>query len=87
MDFFYHCPSITAKVSVEFVDNNGPNFVFFDRVNVGSEDLQGIFSGPHSDLAVNISPEQTHPAFPPTGLAFWVTTSPERKVRQETSQI
>ena len=83
MDFFYHFPSITAEVSVAFSDGHDSDTVFFDRVNVGSDDLKGISSRPFSDLAVNITPEQIHPAFPPTGLAFWVEP-PERKVRRET---
>lgn len=86
MDFFYHCPSITAEVSVEFVDGCEPDLVFFDRVDVGSEDLKGIFPVPLSDPAVNITPEQIHPALPPTGLAFWATPS-ERKVGQETHPL
>jgi hypothetical protein len=86
MDFFYHHPSITTKVSIGLVNNYEPNFAFFDRVSVGSEDLKRIFSGPLSDLAVNITPEPLHPAFPPTGLVFWVAP-PERKVRQGASPI
>jgi hypothetical protein len=86
MDFFYHHPSITTKVSVEFVDNYELKFVFFDRVSIGSEDLKGIFPGPLSNLAINITPEPLHPAFPPTGLAFWVAPL-ERKVRQKPSPI
>lgn len=86
MDFFYHHPPITTKVSLGFVDNYEPNFTFFDRVSVGSEDLKGIFPSPLSDLAVNITPEPLHPAFPPTGLLFWVAP-PERKVRREASPI
>ena len=86
MDFFYHHPSITTRISVGFVDNYEPNFEFFDRVSIGSEDLRGIFPGSLSDLAVNITPEPLHPAFPPTGLVFWVAP-PERKVRQDPSII
>ncbi|KAF9646869.1 AAA-domain-containing protein [Thelephora ganbajun] len=69
MDFFYHYPSITIKVSVEIVDDG-----FFDHVNIGSEDLKGLCSGPLSDLAVSITPEPMHPAFPPTGLTCWVAS-------------
>lgn len=79
MDFFYHYPSITTKVSVEFIDNYDPNLVFFDYVNVGSEDLKGISPGSLSNFAVNIIPKSIHPAFPSTGLVFWVAP-PERKV-------
>jgi hypothetical protein len=86
MDFFYHFPSITTKVSVGFVDGYEPDTAFFDRVNFGSEDLKEIFPGPLSDLAVSIASEQTHPAFPPAGLAFWVEP-PERKVRTKTLPI
>ena len=71
MDFFHHYPSIVTQVSVEIVDED-PNPLFFDRVNIGSEDLKRLFSGSLSDLAVNITPEHVHPAFPPTGLVCWV---------------
>lgn len=82
MDFFYHHPSITAKVSVETVDDDGQNSSFFDRVNIGSEDLKRICPGPLLDLAVNISPDPVHPAFPPHGLACWVVPHDD-KVRRE----
>jgi hypothetical protein len=81
MDFFYHCPPITTTVSVEFTDNVEPNLAFFDRVDIGSEDLKGLFPRPPSDFAVTITPEPTHPAFPPSGLAFWVAPH-DSKVRQ-----
>ena len=83
MDFFYHYPPITTKVSVEITDDNEPSSRFFDCVNVGSEDLKRLFPGLLSDLAVNITPEPAHPAFPPTGLTCWVAPH-DSKVRQET---
>ena len=83
MDFFYHYPSITAKVSVEIVDDNEPNPLFFDHVNVGSEDLKRLFPGPLSDLAVGITPDPAHPAFPPDGLTCWVAPH-DNRVRKET---
>lgn len=86
MDFFYHCPSITTKVSVGFVNNWESNFVFFDHINIGSEDLKRILPGLLSDLAVNVSPEPIHPAFPSAGLAFWVAP-PEGKVSQASPLI
>lgn len=72
MDFFYHCPSITSQVSVDIAEYNEPNPLFFDLVNIGSEDLKRLFPGPPSDLAVCITPEPAHPAFPSTGLTCWV---------------
>jgi hypothetical protein len=86
MDFFYNYHSITTQVSVDIVDDNEPNPLFFDCVNIGSEDLKKLFPGPPSDLAVSITPELTHPAFPPTGLTCWVAPH-NSKVRQETSII
>jgi len=85
MDFFYHHPPITAEVSVEFVNNDETNPMFFDRVSIGSEDLKGLFPGPLSNLAVNISPESKHPSFPPTGLTFWATPH-GNKARNEMPQ-
>jgi len=81
MDFFYHHPPITTKVSVEIVDDDDTNLLFFDCVNVGSEDLMRLFSGPLSDLAVNITPEPRHPALPLTGLTCWAAAV-DSKVRQ-----
>ena len=83
MDFFYHRPPIKTQVSVDIIEDNGPNSLFFDYVNVGSEDLGRLFPGQASDLAVTIIPEPTHPAFPPTGLACWVAPHNSR-VRRET---
>jgi hypothetical protein len=85
MDFFYHYPPITTTVSVEFTDNVESNLVFFDRVDIGLDELKGLFPGPLSDFAVTITPEPEHPAFPPTGLAFSVAPH-DRKVRQGHSQ-
>lgn len=81
MDFFYHHPSITAKVSVEIVDDDEPNPLFFDHVNVGSEDLKRLFPGLPSNLAVSITPDPVHPAFPPHGLTCWVAPH-DNKVRK-----
>lgn len=72
MDFFYHRPPITTQVSVNIVEDDGPDSLFFDRVNVGSEDLGRLFPGQTSDLAVTITSEPMHPAFPPMGLTCWV---------------
>ena len=83
MDFFYHRPPIKTQVSVDIVEDNGPNSLFFDCVNVGSEDLGRLFPGQTSGLAVTIIPEPMHPAFPPIGLACWVVPHNSR-VRQET---
>ena len=81
MDFFYHHPAITTQVSVDIAEYDGPNPLFFDYVNVGSEDLKRLFPGPASDPAVTITPVPMHPAFPPTGLACWVAPH-DSKVRQ-----
>jgi len=83
MDFFYHYPSITTKVSVETFGDDEQNPSFFDHINIGSEDLKRLFPGPLLDLAVNISPDPVHPAFPPHGLAYWVVPRDD-KVRKET---
>ena len=83
MDFFYHYPSITTQVSVDVVEDHEPNPLFFDCVNVGSEDLKRLFPGPPSSLTVSITPDLVHPAFPPTGLTCWVVPH-DSKVRQET---
>lgn len=83
MDFFFHSHSIAAEVSVEFVDDDESKLTFFDRVNVGSEDLRALSPGPLSDLAVTVTPESVHPAFPPTGLTCWVALRDD-KARQET---
>lgn len=74
MDFFYHYPPITTHVSVEIIEDNGPDPLFFDRIDVGSDDLKRLFPGQASDLAVTIIPELIHPAFPPTGLICWVVS-------------
>jgi len=81
MDFFYHHSPITTNLSVEIVDDGDTNLLFFDRVNVGSEDLARLFSGPLLDLAVNITPELMHPALPPAGLTCWAAPA-DGKVRQ-----
>jgi len=83
MDFFYHYPPITTQVSVDIVEDDGPSSLFFDCVNVGSEDLGRLFPGQASDLAVTITPDPMHPAFPPTGFIYWVAPHNSR-VRQET---
>lgn len=82
MDFFYHRPPIRTQVSIDIVEDNGPDSPFFDRVNVGPEDLGRLFPGPSSDLAVTITPEPMHPAFPSTGLTCWVAPH-NSEVRQE----
>jgi len=81
MDFFYQHSPITTEVSVEIIDDDEPNPPFFDHVNVGSEDLKRLLSGSLSDLAVSITPEPVHPAFPSNGLTCWVTPR-DSKVRQ-----
>jgi hypothetical protein len=86
MDFFYHYSSITTKVSVEIVDDDEPNPLFFDHVDIGSEDLKRLFPGPLSDLAVSITPDPMHPAFPPHGLTCWVAPH-DNKVRKETPPL
>lgn len=86
MDFFYHYPSITTQVSIEFTDNNESNTDFFDYVNIGLDISKELFTRRRSDLAVNIVPEPTHPAFPPTGLVCWVAPQDDN-VRQGTLSI
>jgi hypothetical protein len=86
MDFFYDYPPITTRVSLTTVDDGESNPHFFDCVDVGSEDLKRLPPGSPSDLAVNITPEPMHPAFPPAGLTCWVAAH-DSKVRQETPMI
>ena len=83
MDFFYCCSPITTKVSVEIVDDDEPDPLFFDYANIGSEVLKSLFPGPLSDLAINITSEPVHPAFQPNGLISWAV-SRDSKVRRET---
>jgi len=82
MDFFHHYPPITTQVSVEIVDDDEFNPPFFDRVNVGSEDLKRLVPGTSSDFAISITAEPIHPTFLLTGLICWVAPH-DSKVRRE----